>query len=168
MKMGLVSILLAAPLLAQVSAAQADLFTPLRFLVGEWQGVGAGQPGQAQGKADFGFELDGKVLVRRNRTELAAADGRPAASHEDLMTIFAEGGQVKALYLDNEGHVIRYLVAARPDGVVFTSEPAPGPRFRLSYIKKSVILATVRFEIAPPGRPEAFSTYLEADTRKTK
>lgn len=136
--------------------------------MGEWEGAGSGQPGEAKGKADFGFELDGKVLVRRNRTALASTSGRPAASHEDLMTIFLEGGQVKALYLENEGHIIRYLVAARPEGVIFNSEPAPGPRFRLSFTKKMETLLTVRFEIAPPGKPEAISTYLEADTRRTK
>jgi hypothetical protein len=167
MKMGLITLLLAMPLLAQATP-QVDPFTPLRFLVGEWQGEGAGQPGQAKGKADYRFELDGKVLVRRNQADLPAGNGRPAARHEDLMTIFAEGGLMKALYLDNEGHVIRYLVTARPDGVVFTSEPAPGPRFRLSYIKKTETLVTVRFEIASPAKPEAFSIYLEADTRKTK
>lgn len=160
--------LLAVPLLPQAPAPPPDPFAPLRFLVGEWKGEGNGQPGQASGKADYRFELDGRVLVRRNQADLAVANGRPVGHHEDLMTIFVEGGQVKALYLDNEGHTIRYLVTPKPDGVVFTSEPAPGPRFRLSYLKKAEAVVSVRFEMAPPGKPETFSVYLEADTRKTK
>ena len=64
--------------------------------------------------------------------------------------------------------VIRYRVAEVPGGVAFTSEPAPGPGFRLSYLKKGEGLVTVRFEIAPPSKPEAFWVYLEALTRKTK
>ena len=84
------------------------------------------------------------------------------------MTLFAEGEALKALYLDNEDHVIRYLVTAVPEGVAFTSEPASGPRFRLTYLRKSEALVTVRFEIAPPATPEAFKTYLEAVTRKVQ
>lgn len=84
------------------------------------------------------------------------------------MTLFAEGGQLKALYLDNENHVIRYLTTTVPEGVAFTSELGPGPRFRLTYLQKSEFLVTVRFEIAPPGKPEAFTTYLEAVTHKVK
>lgn len=150
------------------SPAAADPFSGLRFLVGEWIGEGEGKPGASSGGASFRVELDGKVLVRRSQADIPAANGRPASHHEDLMTVFEEGGQLKALYLDNEGHVIRYLVSARPEGATFTSEPAPGPRFRLSYQKKSDSLFTLRFEIAPPGKPEAFATYLEAATRRVK
>ncbi|MFN7959195.1 MAG: hypothetical protein U0P46_12855 [Holophagaceae bacterium] len=55
-----------------------------------------------------------------------------------------------------------------PGGAVFTSAPAPRPRFRLSYLKKSDSVVALRLEIAPPGRPEAFSTYLEGTTRKVR
>jgi hypothetical protein len=84
------------------------------------------------------------------------------------MTLFSEGGQLKAFYADNEGHIIRYLMAEVPGGVALTSEPTPGPRFRLTYLRKSEALVTLRFEIAPPGKPDVFSTYLEAVTHKVK
>jgi hypothetical protein len=120
------------------------------------------------GAASFRFEVEGRVLVRKSYADQPAANGRPASHHEDLMTVFAEGGQLKALYLDNEGHVIRYLAAGVPEGIAFTSEPGPGPRFRLTYLRRSQALVNLRFEMAPPGRPEAFTTYLEAGTRKVK
>jgi len=157
-----------ASLGAQAPAPAADSFADLRFLVGEWTGEGEGKPGASSGGASFRFELDGKVLVRHNVAEVAAGHGRPASRHEDLMTVFVEGGQLKAFYLDNEGHVIRYLVTSRPEAVTFTSEPAPGPRFRLTYLKKSDSLVTLRFELASPGQPEAFATYIEATTRKVR
>lgn len=162
------SLAIIASLGAQAPAPAADPFAGLHFLVGEWTGEGGGKPGASSGAASFRLELDGRILVRRSHADGAAANGRPASRHEDLMTVFQEGGQLKALYLDNEGHVIRYLVTARPEGATFTSEPAPGPRFRLTYLKQSERLVTLRFEIAPPGRPEAFATYLEATTRKVK
>jgi len=164
----ILAFLLAAPLCSQPAPPVQDAFAPVRFLVGEWVGEGDGKPGAAAGGASYRFELEGKILVRRNHAEVAASEGRPAAHHEDLMTLFAEGGQLKAIYFDNENHVIRYGVAAVPEGVAFTSEPGPGPRFRLSYLRKAEGRVAVRFEIAPPGKPEAFSIYLEAVTRKVK
>jgi len=163
----LLALLLAIPLGAQ-AAPRADVFAPLRFLVGEWTGEGDGKPGSSTGMATFRFEVEGKVLVRRNQADSTPASGKPAFHHEDLMTVFAEGGQLKALYLDNEDHVIRYLVAQVPNGVAFTSEAGPGPRFRLTYLKQAESVVSLRFEFAPPGKPEAFSTYIEAAMRKVK
>lgn len=149
------------------AAPMADPFAGLRFLAGEWRGEGEGKPGQSTGRASFRFELEGKAMVRRSFAEYPAANGRPAVRHEDLMTFFEEGGQLKAFYLDNEDHVIRYLVTEVPSGVAFTSEAGPGPRFRLTYLRDAEAgRVTLRFEIAPPGKPEAFATYLEAAMRK--
>ena len=153
---------------APATTVTSDPFAPVRFLVGDWTGEGDGRPGQSTGAASFRFEVESKVLVRRSQADSAPANGRPAFHHEDLMTLFDEGGQLKALYLDNEGYVIRYLVARVPEGVAFTSEPGPGPSFRLTYLRKAEAILTLRFEIAPSGNPEAFATYLEAVTRRMK
>lgn len=166
MRHAIVALAVFGALCAQAPAPRpaADAFAALRFLEGEWKAEGNGP----SGSATFGFEAKGRVLVRRSYADSAASNGRPASHHEDFMAVFAEGGQLKALYVDNEDHVIRYQVASSSSGVTFTSEAAPGPRFRLSYLPKSASLVTVRFEIAPPQAPEAFKTYLEADTRKVK
>jgi hypothetical protein len=168
MRSFILALLLAAPLASQAAAPKTDGFSPVRFLVGQWKGEGDGQAGQAAGAATFRFELEGKALIRRSHADYPAANGRLASHHEDLMTIFAEGGQLKAIYFDNEGHVIRYAAATVPGGVAFTSEPAPGPRFRLTYLQKPDATVTVRFEIAPPSAPDAFKTYLEGVTRQVK
>ena len=167
MKSLLASLLLVPALMAQAPTPAVDPFAAVRFLVGEWKGAGGGVPGQSTGVATFRFELEGKVLARRSFADTAAANGRPASHHEDLLWLFPEGGQLKGLYLDNEGHVIRYLVAAIPGGVALTSEVGPGPAFRLSYFQQAEGLVTLRFELAPPNKPAAFSTYLEAVTRRT-
>lgn len=154
------------PALWAQAPAPADPMASLHFLEGAWVGEGGGLPGQMTGRATFQFELGGRVLVRRSFADAPATTGRPASRHEDLLTIHAEGGTVKALYVDNEGHVIRYRMATLVDGVAFISEPAPGPAFRLSYLRRPGDRVVVRFEIAPPGKPEAFAPYLEATTRK--
>lgn len=168
MRLSPLALLLCAPLVAQAPAPKTDAFAPVRFLVGDWVGEGDGKPGSSSGAASFRFELEGRVLVRRSHADYPAANGRPVVHHEDQMTVFVEGGLLKAFYVDNEGHVIRYVATAVPQGVAFTSEPAPGPRFRLIYLRGAADAVTVRFEIAPPNAPEAFKVYLEGVTHRSK
>lgn len=163
MRRFLVSLMMGAALAAQAP----DPFAPVRFLAGEWVGEGAGDPGRGEGAFSFRFDLDGKVLVRRSHADYPAREGRPALRHEDLMTVFAEAGSLKALYLDNEGHAIRYRVEALAGGgAAFTSEPGPGPAFRLTYVLRPDGAVRVVFAIAPPDRPEAFKTYVEGLSRR--
>jgi hypothetical protein len=168
MRPSILALSLSASLLAQAPAPKADFFEPVRFLAGDWVGESDGKAGSPSGAASFRFELEGRALVRRSHADYPAANGRPAVHHEDQMTVFVEGGQLKAFYVDNEGHVIRYLAAAVPQGVAFTSEAAPGPRFRLTYLRGAADSVSVRFEVAPPNAPEAFKTYVEGVTRRAK
>jgi len=153
---------------AALVAQAPDPFSPVRFLAGDWVGEGSGEPGKASGAFSFRFELDGKALVRRSFADYPAQNGRPATRHEDLMTVYAEGGKLKAFYLDTEGHVIRYdaAVLAKGEGVAFQSEPGPGPGFRLTYRSRGDGVVSVAFAIAPPGKPEAFTTYVEGTSRR--
>lgn len=155
--------MIAALLLLALGAApdarpSAPSFGPVwGRLVGEWKGAGGGVPGEGVGGSTFRFELDGHVLVRRSFNDTPAADGRPAARHEDLLVITPgpDGSRASAVYFDNEGHVIRYDAAWSADGseLTFTSvEGAPGPRFRLTYVFPSADETKVTFGIAPPGK----------------
>ncbi len=72
----------------------------------------------------------------------------------------APGQPLKAIYFDNEGHVLHYAIATpTADEVVFLSEVGPGPRFRLTYALKNGVLLG-RFQIQPPGQ-EGWTSYLE-------
>jgi len=149
--------------------AKDDLWESFRFLIGEW--VGEGKDGQGSGTFTLAPDLQGKVLVRKNHAELPAADGRPAAVHDDLMVIYKSGdGQpAKAIYFDSENHVINYTVNFSPDkqSLTFLSAAAPSaPRFRLTYQKEADDRVAIKFEIAPPGKPEEFKLYLEGKARK--
>jgi hypothetical protein len=147
------------------------LWKPYRFLLGEWEGEGTGDPGKGAGSFTFIPDLEGKILVRRNHANYPAAGGRPAVMHEDLMVVYAPQGSEgpKAIYWDNEGHVIYYTLSTSSDGhsVTFLSEPVRGvPRFRLSYVKLTEGEVSIKFEIAPPGQPGGFKPYLEAKARR--
>lgn len=146
---------------AFAQAQPSDPYAPLHFLIGEWV---ADSPATAgSGHFEFTQDIQGNVIVRRNHSESPAAGDRPVANHDDLMVIYREGGGTRAIYFDNEGHVIRYTVeAGGPDAVTFVSETAAGaPRYRLSYKKLPDGRVGGKFELAPPGKPEEFKTYLE-------
>ncbi len=135
-----------------------------QFLLGEWEGEGSGKPGE--GKAVFSFypDLQENVLVRRNRVDYPATDAQPAWFHEDLLIVYPEQGQTRAIYFDNEGHVIHYTVdgSEERDTFTFVSEAIPmTPRFRLSYCRKPDQRLWITFEIAPPGQLDNFSIYTE-------
>src|SRR6516225_7876725 len=117
------------------SFAGDDPWAQYRFLVGEWVGEGSGDPGQGSGGFSVAPDLQGKVLIRRNRADYPAGKGKPAFTHEDLMVIYREAGakNPEAIYFDNEGHVIRYHLSFSEDQktLTFLSDVLPSaPRFR--------------------------------------
>jgi hypothetical protein len=133
----------AAVFFAFVLCLRAESFDSLRFLQGEWVAEGGG--------FSLKPELGGKVLVRRNKS----------GAHEDLMVI--QGGH--ADYWDNEGHAIRYTVTADGKSAVLISDgDAAGPRYRLAYTLTAADTVSIKFEIAPPGKP--FQKYLEGSARR--
>lgn len=140
------------------AANAQDPWLRLNFLVGEWQGLGSGAPGEGEGGCSFAFGLDRNILVRKNWAKYPPKAGEAAGlSHEDLMIIYPlTGGKAfRAIYFDNEGHTIEYASVSFPadgEGVTFeTAASGPGPRFRLEYrLKPDGMLDNV-FLIAAPG-----------------
>jgi hypothetical protein len=157
-----------APAAAQKSA---DPWKDFRFLFGEWTGEGKGNPGEGTGTFTFELSLDANVLVRKNHTMFPATKDRPASVHDDLLIVYAEGGEMRGIYFDNEHHVIHYAVSASPGAkaVTFVSDPAANaPRFRFRYTVLDKDRVNNAFEIAPPGKPEAFAPYLEGVSRRVR
>src|SRR5258708_5695798 len=147
----------------------ANVWAPIEFLLGDWVGEGGGGPGQGSGEFSFHKDLDDKVAVRRNFAEYPATKDRPALRHEDLMIVYPDSssGTLRAIYFDNDGYVIHYSVQGTKDSVVFLSDALPtAQRFRLTYERTGPGTASLRFEIAPPGKPDAFVAYIQARVRK--
>jgi hypothetical protein len=166
-------ILAAVALLLGVATVQAATPPPLQalqFLVGTWRAEGGGGPGQGSGTFSFARSLQDRVILRTNTADYPAAGDRPASRHDDLMVVYvSDGGSVRADYYDSEGHVIRYAATAASDQeLTLVSDAAAGaPRFRLSYkLGKDGVLAG-SFDIAPPGKPDAFAPYLHWTARKS-
>jgi hypothetical protein len=158
------------PLLASVAAFAQPLsagepkgLDPFRFLIGMWQSSGGGKPGEGSGTAEFSQGLGGRIITRKSFAEYPPSAGSPGYRHEDLMVMYiSNDSSVNADYFDNEGHVIRYAVRSpAPGEAVFLSPASPAaPRYRLSYSLASEGSLNGKFEVAPPGHPDEFATYL--------
>lgn len=135
-------------------------------LVGRWLGQGDvadGGKGGLVGAASFEYELDGRVMTRRNVADYPAVDGHAGLHHEDLMTIYPapDGLHAEAMYYDNEGHVIHYAATWASDGrsLVMLSFPEDGaPRYRLTWRFVGFDRLALTFDVAAPGTVE-FSSY---------
>jgi len=143
------------------------------FVLGDWIGDGAGLPGEAKGWFTFNKDLDGNILVRKNHNVIPAANGKQATIHDDLLIVYLDNSEAltKAIYFDNENHVINYAVSFNQTdkSLTFTSETQKNmPRFRLTYTATENNGLNIVFEFAPPNQSEAFSKYLSGKAhRKT-
>ena len=149
----------------------AKAWAAFEYLIGDWVGEGGGQPGQATGGFTFLPDLQNHILVRKNHAAYPAAKDRPASTHDDLMVVYRDTDNTspRAVYFDSEGHVIHYSVTVSADHktIEFVSEATPAnPRYRLVYLVSGSDALTLRFEIAPPGKPDSFSTYIEAKAKR--
>lgn len=154
----------------EVDAKRAELFEweALKFLLGKWKGQADGTMGHGPGTLEVKTELDGKIVTARNEQIFFAPDGEGYTYHS-LMTIYLSGIDRKAMFFDNEGHVIRYDVqlSTEPRKVTFVSVPMPFvPRFRFSYTDKGDGSILVNFESAPANDPEAFVPYVGGTIRR--
>ncbi len=140
------------------------------FLLGDWIGEGGGGPGQGTGGFTFTLDLQKQILVRKNHADFPASAERPAFSHDDLMIIYQDPPRpARAVYFDNESHVIHYTAEFSKDRntLTFVSDPIPSsPRFRMIYSKTSDKILSIKFEIAPPGSVDTFSTYIQSTARR--
>jgi hypothetical protein len=151
------------------SSQQAPSWEKWSFLLGEWIGEGSGQPGQGGGTFTFYTDLNQNILVRKSHSEYAASGNRPATIHDDLMVVYPESSGVptKAIYFDNEGHVIDYSIAYSNGSIVLTSEKKANiPVFRLTYTPIDSETVNTKFEMSQDG--EKFMTYIEGKSKKAK
>lgn len=164
----LVLMFLALPLPAQsAQSAAPEPWQPVAFLEGAWTSSTAAagySGGKATGTYSFTPELGNHILARHT-VSVEACKG-PATfdcGHGDLLYIYQEmpGQPLKAIYFDNEGHVIQYDVSApNPTTAVFLSDRSqPGPQYQLVYQLNGEVMSG-KFQIRVPGQSE-WKSYLE-------
>lgn len=158
---------LCAMLMAQSSAPTqpADPWKALRFLLGTWaattQGGSAGAAGT--GTYTFRLELKGHVLVRLSASAGCTGPADFDCEHGDLLYLYQDAAEqsLKAIYFDNEGHVIHYEVTTPAPNTAVLVSPASEkhPQYRLIYeLNGSLMLG--KFQMRMPGQSD-FRSYLE-------
>jgi hypothetical protein len=147
------------------STPAADAWKPFQFLIGTWEGkTQGGSAGAAVGGTySFQPELRNHVLARHFHYGSCKGPEDFDCGHGDLLYIYqdAAGQPYKAIYFDNEGHVIHYDVStpSATQAVFLSDRSQPGPQFRLMYeLKGSVMYG--KFQVLVPGQTE-FKSYLE-------
>ena len=147
------------------SAPPKDPFQSLSFLEGTWEAKTDGTSGvDANGKYSFALELRNHVIARHMVSkESCKGPENYDCNHSDLLYIYPEGPDqtLHAIYFDNEGHVIRYLVSTpTPTTAMFLSDSSQhGPQFRLLYERKADTMFG-KFQIRMPGQSE-WKSYVE-------
>jgi hypothetical protein len=149
-------------------AQDKDNWDKLNWLTGTWLGEGNGKPGKGGGTFSFSFDLNKNILVRKSHSEYKSNKKDSRITHEDLMVIYPESGEklMKALYFDNEGHIIEYTVSYSGKSVIFLSEKqANAPIFRLIYTPLDTCIVNTKFEISADGIN--FNTYIEGISKRS-
>ena len=152
-----------------------DVWRPLRFLLGSWDGTSSGQPGNGTSTREYRLVMKDQFIEVRNRTTYPPQEKNPKGEvHEDVGYIsFDRNRKMFVLrQFHGEGFVNTY-VATPPSGpgqVVFTSEAIEnipsGWRARETYRVLSDDERLEIFELAEPGKD--FTTYSEARLKKRR
>ena len=149
----------------QAISASADPWSALAFLEGTWDAhAQAGSAGaQSSGTYTFSPDLKHHVLVRRSDSAACKGPANYDCEHSDVLYVYqeAENQPLRAIYFDNEGHVIHYSVSTLDSRTaVFISDASSStPQFRLLYeLKDSVMWG--KFQMRMPGQAE-WKSYLE-------
>src|SRR3974390_1106025 len=133
----LISIVMALPVAPSFAQSASDPWKELAFLEGTWEAKTAGnRPVTASGTYTFTMEHRNHILARHSTNDAgckAPADFN--CEHSDLLYVYQDAPKepLKAIYLDNEGHVIHYNVSV-PDATTapFLSDSSEhGPPFPL-------------------------------------
>jgi len=142
----------------------------LSFLLGKWVVDNGGDPVKGEGEFSFKDDLNENIFLRINFVNYPANKDIPAIYHKDYMIIYPDslGNPTKAIYFDNEGHIINYDIKYPIlQGAIFESEyNENGPAFCLTYTTPEKDRLNIKFEISPTGKPEDFFIYLKGSAKR--
>lgn len=171
----LLLVLFPALLVAQVEKEQ-DVWEPVKFLIGEWEGRGEGKSGVSKVWKDWQFALNGKFLQMKTRAVFAPQEKNPKGeTHEDLGYFSYDGARKTIVFrqFHVEGFIIQYVIESiSSDGqtVIFASEQIengpPGLVAKLIFKILDIDTVEERFELAFSGKE--FDCYITNIIKRKK
>ncbi len=135
----LLLVILVLPLISAGEAGQKDqedVWGPLRYFVGKWEGIGGGKFGPSTLEREYTFILQDKFLHVKNRSVSPPTEKLPKGEvHEDWGFYSYDGGRKR--FVLRQVHVEGFVNQ-------FIAEPAPEPN-------KPPVFTTESIENLPPG-----------------
>lgn len=95
------------------AGAQADVWGPLRFFEGKWQGTANGEPGKGVSTREYRFDLNSRFITVRNKSVYEPkAPGKQSEVHEDFGVFSYDEAQKKFVLrqFHGEGFVNEYIL----------------------------------------------------------
>ncbi len=145
------------------AAPKADPWAPVRFLVGEWQGTAAGEPGQGTVVRRYDFILKDRFLHERNTSTYPPQERNKTGevhAHWSFLSVDRKRMTILFRQFHQEGFVVTYALNAAlssPAKLVFESEQLenlpPAMKARETYEVTSKDEFVETFEIAEPDKP---------------
>lgn len=169
-----VSLLSGAP--AFGSGPSESPWSPIQFMVGEWEGESEGEPGKGTVKRTYGFVLSDKFLRERNVSTYPPQARNEKGEVHEHWSFFSFDRSRRTLVLrqfHQEGFVVQYIVGpppGLPGKLVFESEalentPA-GWKARETYETVSPDEFVETFELAQGGG--AYEVYSRTRLRRAR
>jgi hypothetical protein len=142
-------------------ANAADIWAPVRVLLGEWQGAGSGFGGESEVRHTYDFVIQNNFIHSTTLSKFKPKDnGTPGEIHEDwgFFSFDSDRGKIVFRQFLSEGFVNTYVLEDLESGtgvLVFTSESTEGAggmaaRLTFTFVGKDRYLAVL--ELAPPGK----------------
>jgi nitrobindin-like protein len=169
-------LLLVPFLIGAQETKKPDVWSPLKFFIGEWKGTGKGEPGISQVKRKYQSILNGKYIQINHQSVYAPQEKNPKGeTHEDIG--FFSYDRARKQFVLRQFHIEGFVNQFKAekiseDGklIVFVSEsieniPA-GYRAKETYKILNNDEFTETFEIAEPGKE--FTVYSENHFRRQK
>src|SRR5262249_33801455 len=123
----LLALLPCAPTQAQTTQ-QPDVWEPLKYFVGSWEGAAKGQPGNGKVEREYQFVLNGKYLQAKNKSVYPPQEKNPKGEvHEDWGLFSYDRGRKQFVLrqFHVEGFVNQYALdraASNDKTLVFVTE----------------------------------------------
>ncbi len=143
--------------------AKPDVWKPIRFLLGEWDGKVEGQAGNGTVRRSYSFVLKDRFIHEENVSTYPPQEANKAGEVHEHWSFFSCDRSRKSLVLrqfHQEGFINQYVLSATESGpgkLVFTSESFENFdnrwRARETYQIRSPDEFVETFELGAPGKP---------------
>lgn len=172
----LIALMFLLPSMPTGQTKQTDVWEPMKFFLGKWEGTAEGQPGNSKVEREYRLVLNNKFIQAQNRSVYEPQPKNPKGEiHEDWSMISFDKSRKQFVFrqFHVEGFVNEYVstsISADGKTIVLTSEsieniPA-GWRARETYRIVGPDEFTETFELAEPGKD--FQIYTECRFRRKK